>query len=295
MSASFSDRLRSWPQYLLPRHLLTALAWRLSTCRSGWFRRPFIAVFIRLFGVDLAEAERDKPGDYENFNDFFTRALAPGARPLADQRHRMVCPSDGTVSQLGRLSEDRIVQVKGIDYTAAELLASRERAEAFVDGHFVTVYLAPYDYHRVHSPIAGHVTEEVRVPGDLFSVSAATVRTVPRLFARNERMVAMLDTAHGPVAVVMVAAMLVAGIETVWGSPADRRPGRESRTTAIDRHFLDRGAELGRFHWGSTVIVLTPRDFPGWHDDLVPGARVRMGQALTGLVASPNPNPEHQP
>jgi phosphatidylserine decarboxylase len=281
VSASLPDRVRVFPQYLLPRHLLTALAWRLSTCRAGWFRRPFIAVFIRLFGVDLAEAEQGDPAAYECFNDFFTRALKPGARPLADESHRLVCPSDGTVSQLGRLSEGKILQAKGIDYTAAELLGSEERAAAFAEGHFITVYLAPRDYHRVHSPIAGHVTEEVRIPGDLFSVSAATVRAVPRLFARNERMVAMLDTAHGPVAVVMVAAMLVAGIQTAWGGPADRRPGRETRTTSIDRHYLDRGAELGRFHWGSTVIVLTPKDFPQWRDDLVPGLRVRMGEGLT--------------
>lgn len=281
MSAPLRARIRVFPQYLLPRHLLTALAWHLSSCRAGWFRRPFIAVFVRLFGVDLSEAERTDPAAYECFNDFFTRTLKSGARPLADQRHRLVSPSDGTVSQVGRLSEGRILQAKGMDYTATELLGNEERAAVYADGHFVTVYLAPRDYHRVHSPIAGHVIEEVRIPGDLFSVSAATVRGVPRLFSRNERMVAVLDTAHGPVAVVMVAAMLVAGIETAWGGPLDRRPDRETRTTPIDRYFLDRGAELGRFHWGSTVIVLTPKDFPEWRDDLAVGVRVRMGEALT--------------
>ena len=240
-----------------------------------------MTVFVRLFGVDLSEAERADLADYECFNDFFTRALKPGARPLADERHRMVSPSDGTISRLGRLSDGAIVQAKGIDYSAAELLGSEARAAPFADGHFITVYLAPRDYHRVHSPIAGHVVEEVRIPGELFSVSAATVRAVPRLFSRNERMVAMLDTTHGPVAVVMVAAMLVAGIETVWGGPVDRRPGRQPRTRSIDRHYLGRGAELGRFHWGSTVIVLTPRDFPLWHDGLESGMRVQMGQALT--------------
>jgi phosphatidylserine decarboxylase len=182
VSASFSDRLKVWPQYLLPRHLLTALAWRLSTCRAGWIRRPFMTVFVRLFGVDLSEAERADLADYECFNDFFTRALKPGARPLADERHRMVSPSDGTISRLGRLSDGAIVQAKGIDYSAAELLGSETRAAPFADGHFITVYLAPRDYHRVHSPIAGHVVEEVRIPGELFSVSAATVRAVPRLF-----------------------------------------------------------------------------------------------------------------
>ncbi|MEE4302506.1 MAG: archaetidylserine decarboxylase [Wenzhouxiangella sp.] len=281
MKGPLAVRLRVWPQYLLPQKPLTAIAWRLSSCRWRWFNQPFIRVFAKLFGVDLGEARRKSPAEYENFNDFFTRALDEGARPLADERHRMVCPSDGTVSQLGRLRGDTILQAKGIDYTAAELLGSAERAASFEDGHFVTVYLAPKDYHRVHSPIAGKVVEEVRVPGKLFSVSANTTLAVPRLFARNERMVAMLETEHGPVAVVMVAAMLVAGIETVWGGPEDRRPGPQMRTRAVDGHPLTRGGELGRFHWGSTVIVLTPKDFPAWTTAIHPGDRVRMGQALT--------------
>lgn len=281
MKAPLSLRLRVGPQYVVPQKLLTAIAWRLSSCRWRWFSQPFIRAFIRLFGVDLGEAQRKAPAEYDCFNDFFTRSLSADARPIADARHRLVCPSDGTVSQLGRLRSDTIVQAKGIDYSAAELLASAERAAPFEDGHFITVYLAPKDYHRVHSPIAGRVMEEVRVPGRLFSVSANTTRAVPQLFTRNERMVAMLATDHGPVAVVMVAAMLVAGIETVWGGPGDRRPGPEVRARRIDGHELARGGELGRFHWGSTVIVLTPKDFPAWTPALFPGDRVRMGQALT--------------
>jgi len=281
MKAPWSVRLLVWPQYILPQKLLTALAWRLSSWRWRGFNQPFIRIFVRLFGVDLSEARRRDPAEYENFNDFFTRSLTDGGRPIADERHRMVCPSDGTVSQLGRLDGETILQAKGIDYTAAELLGSAGRAEPFADGHFFTVYLAPRDYHRVHSPIAGRVVEEVRVPGRLFSVSANTTLAVPRLFARNERMVAMLETEHGPVAVVMVAAMLVAGIETVWGGPGDRRPGTAVRARSVDGHELERGGELGRFHWGSTVIVLTPADFPAWTPALAPGDRVRMGQALT--------------
>ncbi|RFF27671.1 MULTISPECIES: archaetidylserine decarboxylase [unclassified Wenzhouxiangella] len=281
MKGPLSVRLLVWPQYVLPQKLLTAIAWRLSSCRWRWFSQPFIRVFVKLFGVDLAEAERSDPAEYDCFNDFFTRSLDESARPIADEPHRLVCPADGTVSQLGRLADDTILQAKDIDYTATELLGSPERARPFGDGHFVTVYLSPNDYHRVHSPIAGKVVEEVRVPGRLFSVSANTTRVVPRLFARNERMVAMLETEHGPVAVVMVAAMLVAGIETVWGGAEDRRPGADIRTRAIDGCELARGGELGRFHWGSTVIVLTPKDFPGWRSDLLPEQRVRMGQALT--------------
>ena len=281
MKGPLSVRLRVWPQYLLPQKLLTALAWRLSCCRWRWLCRPFIRVFVALFGVDLSEAGRQRVSEYDCFNDFFTRSLAEGARPLADANHRMVCPSDGTISQLGRVEGGTILQAKGIEYTAAELLGSEERAASFADGHFVTVYLSPKDYHRVHSPIAGRVVEDVRVPGRLFSVSANTTLAVPKLFARNERMVAMLDTEHGPVAVVMVAAMLVAGIETVWGGPDDRRPGPEVRVRSVDDFELARGGELGRFHWGSTVIVLTPGNFPGWQQGLHAGDRVRMGQALT--------------
>jgi len=274
-------RLRVWPQYLLPQKALTAIAWRLSSCRARWFGQPFIRLFARLFGVDLGEAERGDPADYDCFNDFFTRSLKPGARPLAAETHRLVCPADGTISQLGRIRGDSLLQAKGIDYSAADLLAGAERVAPFLDGHFFTVYLSPRDYHRVHSPIGGKVVEEVRVPGRLFSVSANTTLAVPQLFSRNERMIALLDTEHGPVAVVMVAAMLVAGIETVWGGPEDRRPGPQVRVQPVKGIELARGGELGRFHWGSTVIVLTPPDFPAWLPHLAPGQRVKMGQALT--------------
>lgn len=281
MSTTPVARLATAVQYLLPQKLLTAAAWRISNCRMRWFSQPFIRLFVRLFKVNLAEAERRDPAEYHCFNDFFTRALAPGARPLADEQHRLLCPADGTISQLGRLRGDALLQAKGIDYSAAELLGSRQRATRFDDGHFITIYLAPRDYHRVHAPLAGRVVEELREPGRLFSVSAATTRLVPRLFARNERMVALLDTPYGPVAVVMVAAMLVAGIETVWGGPEDRRPGSARRTQLLDGIELGRGAELGRFHWGSTVIVLTPKNFPAWLPDLQPDQTVRMGQALS--------------
>ncbi|MFW5927117.1 MAG: archaetidylserine decarboxylase [Wenzhouxiangella sp.] len=286
MTRPVRDRLAVWPQYPVPHRALTALARRLSQCRVGWFKNLFIRIFVRIFGVDLEEAERSRPGDYECFDDFFTRALEPGARPLADASHRMVCPCDGTVSRLGSIDDDTLIQAKGIDYTAADLLGSDRLAGLFGNGRFATVYLAPRDYHRVHSPIAGTVMEEVRIPGRLFSVSAATVRRIPRLFTRNERMIAILDTEIGPVAVVMVAAMLVAGIETAWGPPDRQRPGKRIRDWRIGGHHLARGAELGRFHWGSTVIVLTPAGAPPWHPALEAACRVRMGQPLTAAAAS---------
>jgi phosphatidylserine decarboxylase len=279
--ASLAARLMTLPQYLLPQKLLTALAWRLSSCRAPWFKNAFISVFAHLFRVNLDEAERSKVEDYECFNDFFTRALKDGARPLADAQHRLLSPCDGTISQLGTLDGQRIIQAKGIDYSAASLLGSRDWASHFEGGQFITIYLAPSDYHRVHMPIGGRLVGENRIPGRLFSVSAATTLSVPGLFTRNERMAALFETEHGPVAVVMVAALMVAGIETIWGGPDDRRPGAQLRSCQLDGPLLERGAELGRFHWGSTVIVLTPPGFPTWRESLAAGRRVRLGQALT--------------
>lgn len=278
--APLADQLRARPQYLLPRNALTALAHGVSNCRAGWVRRPLISAFSRMFRVDLSETE-SPAGGYRSFDEFFTRALKPGARPLAGNPPDPVCPCDGTVSQLGRLDADRLIQAKGLDYTAGDLLGSPDLAPPFQGGRFLTVYLAPADYHRVHMPITARLLTEVRVPGRLFSVSESTTRVIPQLFARNERMAAVFDTAFGPLAVVMVAAMLVAGIETVWDPQGVRRPG----DTAQRRHFsepvrLERGAELGRFHWGSTVILLTTDAFPPWADGLQPGSRVRMGQAI---------------
>lgn len=279
--ATLAARLITWPQYLLPQKLLTALAWRLSTCRAAWFKNLFINTFVHLFRVNMDEAERSDPQGYDCFNDFFTRALKPGARPLADPTHRLISPCDGTISQLGRLDGSSIIQAKGIIYSAAALLGSKEWASHFDDGQFVTIYLAPNDYHRVHMPLDGRLIGENRIPGRLFSVSAATTLSVPGLFTRNERMAALFETEHGPVAVVMVAALMVAGIETPWGGPQDRRPGPDLRSCRLDGPRLARGDELGRFHWGSTVIVLTPPGFPGWRESLASGRRIRLGQPLS--------------
>ncbi len=281
MSPRWADRLAVWPQYLLPKQLMTRWAWALSTCRQPWVRKPLIAAFRRAFPVNLAEAEPSDPSAYDCFNAFFTRSLHAQARPLADVRHRLIAPCDGTISELGRIAQGRLIQAKGMDYSAADLLGSAGWAERFADGHFMTIYLAPYDYHRVHSPITARPVEEFRIPGQLFSVSTRTARAVPRLFSRNERMAVILDSAHGPVALVMVAALMVAGIETVWGGPEDRRPGPEPRHRQLSCQPLERGQELGRFHWGSTVILLTPAGFPGWSDSLQPGQKLRLGQALT--------------
>lgn len=274
------EALKVWPQYLLPQRALTALAWWLSTCRAGWFKNAFIRLFIRLFGVDLNEAEKDQPRDYPCFNAFFTRALKPGARPDPPAASALISPCDGAISQLGRISSGRLIQAKDRDFLVGELLGDPALADDFANHRFITIYLAPRDYHRVHMPMAGRLIEEVRIPGRLFSVSAATARHIPRLFARNERLAAIFDGQHGRFAVVMVAAMLVAGIETVWGGPDDRRPGpaiRRRQPAGVD---LERGAEMGRFHWGSTVIVLAPPALPDWQSGLSPEQRVQLFQPL---------------
>lgn len=277
--ASLAVRLLSWPQYLLPKQLMTRAAWALSTCRWRWLNQPLMRLFAQLFQVRLEEAERSDPADYDCFNDFFTRALKADARPLAESV--LVSPCDGTISQVGSLDGDTLIQAKGFDYSAAALLGSEDWAAPFVDGRFITIYLAPSDYHRVHSPIAGRLAGERRIPGSLFSVSDATSRAIPGLFTRNERMVAMLDTDQGPVAVVMVAALLVSGIETVWGGPLDRRPGPSVETRTPENIELIQGGELGRFHWGSTAIILTRASAPAWRESISPGRRIRLGQALT--------------
>lgn len=281
MTASWANRVAVWPQYLLPQQLLTRAAWSISKSRRPWICKPLIGGFRRAFPVNLGEAAVPDPAAYGCFNDFFTRALSPNARTPADSRHRLISPCDGTLSQLGRIKAGRLIQAKGMRYSAASLLGSEDWAQRFSDGHFLTIYLAPYDYHRVHAPLSARPVEEFRIPGRLFSVSTRTSRGVPDLFARNERMAVILDSEHGPIALVMVAALLVAGIETVWGGPDDRRPEAALRHRQLDAEPLIRGQELGRFHWGSTVILLTPADFPAWSDELQSGMVVRLGQALT--------------
>ncbi len=266
-------------QHLLPQQALTSLASRVSVSRAGWVRRPLLAGFQRLFDVDLDEAEVPAEG-FDSFDAFFTRALKPGARPLADAD--LVSPCDGTLSQCGRIDGDRILQAKGRTFTAEALLTDEAAAASFAGGRFATIYLAPYDYHRVHVPANARLRTEIRVPGRLFSVSDTTSRSIDRLYARNERMVALFDTDFGPMAVVMVAAMLVAGIETVWDADGPHRPERRITRRDFDVPLdLIAGDELGRFHWGSTVVLLTGADAPDWSTALRPGRRMRLGEALT--------------
>jgi len=271
-------------QYLLPQHGLSRLVGRLA--RSYSWRKLFIGVFIRHYQVDLSEAVVQNPADFSNFNDFFTRALKPDSRPLATEPDGILCPADGAISQIGNIDEDRLLQAKGQYYSVSDLLGGDSAsADLFVNGTFATVYLSPRDYHRVHMPVTGELVKTIYVPGALFSVNQATTARVPGLFARNERLVCLFETDYGPMAIVLVGAMIVAGIDTVWSGAV--APGPEPRQLS-EHSFnhnqqpikLQKGAEMGRFRLGSTAIVLFARDKVTFLESLHADAGVRMGQLL---------------
>ena len=246
--------------YVLPHRLLSSAARRLAYSRNRLVKQALIDAVVRNFDVDLEEAAEPDARAYPSFNAFFTRALRPGARDAHPDTDVLVMPADGHISQCGPIQDGRIFQAKGHSFTAAELLGDAVAAEPFRDGLFATVYLSPRDYHRVHMPWAGTLRETVHVPGRLFSVGTDAVASVPRLFARNERLVCHFDTAFGPMCLVMVGALLVSGVETVWSGveiPAygDRVTRKDWRDQGIT---LDRFAEMARFNYGSTVIVLLP-------------------------------------
>ena len=268
--------------YVLPHRLLSSLARRLAYSKNRGLKQWLIDTVTRRFGVDLSEAAEPDPTAYPSFNAFFTRALKPGARtPDADPR-ALLMPADGHISQCGPIVEGRIFQAKGQGFTAAELLGSEADAAPFRDGSFATVYLSPRDYHRVHMPWTGTLRETVHVPGRLFSVGTDAVASVPRLFARNERLVCYFDTDFGPMVQVMVGALLVSGVETVWGGveiPAygDAITRKDYRGKGIT---LERFAEMARFNYGSTVIVLLPKGVATLDPALHAESPVRLGQRL---------------
>lgn len=293
-AASLLDRLLAWPQWLLPHHALSRIVFGLTRVRAGPLVTLAIRVFVRLFRVDLAEAASPEPRAYPCFNAFFTRALAPGARPLADGPGEVACPVDGTVSQAGQIRGERVFQAKGREFSLAELLgggAAAAWSERFESGCFATLYLSPRDYHRIHMPLTGRLERMIHVPGRLFSVNPATTRVVPRLFARNERVVALFDTGEvGPMALVLVGALFVSAIETVWAGLVTPPAGRVVVSTAygdsaeVEPVELGHGEEMGRFNMGSTVIVLFGPGRVEWAPEIRPGAAVRMGQLLGRLT-----------
>jgi phosphatidylserine decarboxylase len=278
-----SGRLFVWLQYLLPQHGLSRLILAATRVRTGWFKDWTIRGFLKLYRVDMTEAAESDPYRYPTFNEFFTRSLKEGARPIAGGPQTIASPVDGCVSEAGAIDRDLLLQAKGRQYRLSELLASQPWASQFEGGSFATIYLAPFNYHRVHMPLRGELQDTVYVPGRLFSVNSVTARHVPRLFARNERVLTLFDSEAGPFALVLVGALNVGSMATVWAG--DITPAARRVVTRIPAPptALDKGAELGRFNMGSTVILLFGPNRARWNSGLAAGSVVRLGQSL-GVV-----------
>ena len=284
--ATWPDQLKSWPLYPLPQHAISRLTYQLTRIQTTWFKNAFIRWFAQHYQVDWSEALHQRPEDYRDFNAFFTRPLRDGARPVEGDENTVISPADGHISQIGSIDQDAILQAKGHTFSVSDLLGGdHQRSDVFRDGRFVTVYLSPRDYHRVHMPLSGKLRETVYIPGRLFSVAAHTTRTIPRLFARNERLASIFDTEAGTMAMVLVGAINVAAIETVWSGleTPPPRPGIEVEDYQQAEIRLERGTEMGRFNMGSTVILLFGKDSIRWQEGLQAGQALKMGQQLGSL------------
>ena len=279
-----SDRLAVLPQYLLPKGALTNFAGRVAGAKGGAMTTRLIRWFVGKYDVNMDEAANSDIASYHSFNEFFTRALKDGARPLADAD--FVCPVDGRISQFGAIEDDQIFQAKGHRFSTTALVGGdRALADQFRHGAFANLYLSPRDYHRIHMPVDGKLTRMIYVPGELFSVNPTTARGVPGLFARNERVVCVFDTANGPFVMTLVGATIVGSMATVWHGVVNppRQPTLCEWTYADRDIVLKKGVELGRFLLGSTVVMLFPKDTlqfnPGWQ----PAGAVRLGEMMANL------------
>lgn len=287
---TFKQRLFIIAQYITPQHLLSRIIGSLAESQAPWFKNKLISWFIDRYKVNMSEAVYESYHEYKNFNEFFTRPLKEGMRPIDMAADAVVCPADGAVSELGTINEGRVLQAKGHDYSLADLLGGdTERAKPFLNGEFATIYLSPRDYHRVHMPVTGTLTEMIYVPGQLFSVNQTTAENVSSLFARNERVVCMFDTEYGQMAVVLVGAMIVASIETVWAGLVTP-PKRMLKTTKYDETtrqpiVLEKGAELGRFKLGSTAIMVFEPNRITWNEELKSLVPTKMGQRIATISA----------
>lgn len=276
-----SDRLAVLPQYLLPKQALTTLAGKFASAQLGGLTTSVIRRFVARYNVNMAEAANPDITSYASFNDFFTRALKPGARPLAAAD--LICPVDGAISQFGPIAKDQIFQAKGHTYSTTALLGGdAEAAARFDNGHFATLYLSPRDYHRIHMPCAGELTRMVHVPGDLFSVNPTTARGVPGLFARNERVVCFFESAQGPFVLVLVGATIVGSMATVWHGQVNppRRGTLRQWDYAKGQVSLQQGEEMGRFLLGSTVVMLFPQGPMQFNPQWAPMHPIQLGEAM---------------
>jgi phosphatidylserine decarboxylase len=280
---TFKEYLTTLPQYILPHHPLSRMMGILTHSKNKTWKNFFIKQIIQHYHVDMSEALEQNINNYACFNDFFTRELKPGIRPVADQPGAIACPADGAVSQCGKITTGNILQAKGKNYTVINLLGGdTNRAKAFENGNFATIYLSPKDYHRLHMPIGGTLKQMIHIPGRLFSVNGATANSVPQLFARNERVIALFDTEIGPMALVLVGAIFVASIETVWHGEVTPPTSSTIQTWnySAKAPVLLKGAEMGRFNMGSTIIVLFAKNKMTWSDDLRADRIVKLGELM---------------
>jgi len=284
---TFKDIFTVLPQYVLPHHALSTLMSKLTHCTNPVWKNTFINSIIAMYGVNMDEAKYKNLDHYASFNEFFTRELKEGVRPIIQDSGSIACPADGSVSQAGAIQAGKIFQAKGHYYTTLELLGGNaERAEAFKNGSFATIYLSPKDYHRLHMPLTGALKEMIHIPGRLFSVNNTTVNAVPNLFARNERVACIFDTEAGPMALILVGAIFVSSVETIWHGVVTPPSISEPRTWDYesDAPVLEKGAEMGRFNMGSTIIVLFGENQTRWREDFIAGRPVKLGESIGAVL-----------
>lgn len=280
-SASFMDYLKSGSLYCLPQHAISRIIFKLTRIKSPLVPKA-ISLFSRAFGVNLNEAINPDPKSYSTFNKFFTRAIKPELRPIASAK--IISPVDGTISQFGKIKNGELVQAKGVTYSLDQLLGGNEkRTQKYLEGEFITIYLSPKDYHRIHMPCTGNLLEQTHIPGRLFSVAKHTVNTIKGIFARNERVIASFDTEYGSMAMILVGAINVAAIETIWAGLITPPKGEtiSSKNYKAVNITLNKGEEMGRFNMGSTVILLFSKDAPKFSTHLNIDQAVKMGEALS--------------
>ncbi|BFM48624.1 archaetidylserine decarboxylase [Marinomonas sp. THO17] len=283
------DQLFAFAQHITPQKSLSRIIGRIAECENTWVKNTFINQFVKKYQVDMSEAVNSDPSSYRNFNDFFTREIRSELRPITRKRNGIACPADGAISQLGKIEHGTLFQAKGHHYSLTSLLGGdASLSDQFLGGSFATVYLSPKDYHRVHMPLAGKLTKMIHVPGKLFSVNKVTAEQIPNVFARNERTVCLFDTEAGPMAVILVGAMIVASIETVWAgqvTPFNKQVVTWDYTSLSDVK-LKKGEEMGRFKLGSTAIVLFGKDAVEWEDTLEADSPTKMGMAFGKVIKS---------
>ena len=284
---SIKNALVTLPQYLLPHHFLSKMMSKFTHCENETWKNLFIKQIIKHYQVNMDEAVISDINAFKSFNDFFTRELKPSARVFANQINDIACPADGAISQAGLIKEGRIFQAKGKNYTAYDLLGGDiDRAQAFMDGSFATIYLSPKDYHRLHMPLTGTLREMIHIPGRLFSVNKTTTESVSGLFARNERVVALFDTEAGPMALILVGAIFVSSIETVWHGVVTPPTISSVRTWKYNENAptLKMGEEMGRFNMGSTIIILFGKNKTQWNETMVADTPVKLGAKIGSIV-----------